>query len=132
LLRNDDTAVRFIEVTVNGPKSWSLAPTIHSDVSAAYDAAQNRAAEQIIGWLAQHATTRIGPRGAQVQVPVTEIEAVTVRHYTSRPGDPHRHLHLHLHLQVNARIRAEDSWYGLHTLGVRDSWTRSTGSATPR
>ena len=80
-------------------------------------APKNTAAEQIIGWLAQHATTRIGPRGAQVQVPVQEIEAVTVRHYTSRAGDPHRHLHL----QVNARVRAEDRWYGLHTVGVRDS-----------
>jgi exodeoxyribonuclease V alpha subunit len=42
---------------------------------------------------------------------------VTVRHYTSRTGDPHRHLHL----QVNARVRAEGRWYALHTVGVRDS-----------
>ena len=75
---------------------------------AAYDAAQDRAATQIIGWLAQHATTRVGPRGAQVQVPVTEIEAVTVRHYTSRAGDPHRHLHL----QINARVFAEGTLAG--------------------
>ena len=92
--------MRFVEVTVNGPKSWSIAAAIHPDISAAYDKAQERAAEQIIGWLAQHATTRIGPRGGQVQVPVAGIEAVTVRHYTSRAGDPHRHLHL----QVNARV----------------------------
>jgi thymidine kinase len=116
-LRRSEHAVRFVEVTVNGPKSWSLAAAIHADISAAYDAAQERAAEQIIGWLAQHATTRIGPCGAQVQVPVQEIEAVTMRHYTSRAGDPHRHLHL----QINARVRAEDKWYGLHTVGVRDS-----------
>jgi len=116
-LRTDKNAVRFVEVTVNGPKSWSLAAAIHPDISAAYDAAQERAAEQIIGWLAAHSTTRIGPRGAQVQVPVSEIEAVTVRHYTSRAGDPHRHLHL----QINARVRAEGRWYGLHTVGVRDS-----------
>ena len=116
-LRSSENAVRFVEVTVNGPKSWSLAAAIHPDISAAYDLAQDCAAEQIIGWLAQHATTRIGPRGAQVQVPVTEIEAVTVRHYTSRAGDPHRHLHL----QVNARVQAEGRWYGLHTVGVRDS-----------
>ena len=83
----------------------------------AYDAAQDSAATQIIRWLAQHATTRVGPRGAQVQVPVAEIEAVTVRHYTSRAGDPHRHLHL----QINARVLAEGRWRGLHTVGVRDS-----------
>ena len=81
-LRNDDNAVRFVEVVVNGPKSWSLAAELHLDISAAYEAAQDRAATQIIGWLAQHATTRVGPRGAQVQVSVQEMEAVTVRHYT--------------------------------------------------
>src|SRR5664279_3641525 len=80
-LRLDERAVRFVEVIVNGPKSWSLAAALHPDVSAAYDAAQDRAAEQIIGWLAQHATVRVGPRGGQVQVPVEQIEAAVVRHY---------------------------------------------------
>ena len=115
-LRHDENAVRF-EVTVNGPKSWSLAAELHPDISAAYDWAQDAAARQIIGWLAQHATTRVGPRGGQIQVPVTEIDAVTVRHHTSRAGDPHRHLHL----QINARVLTEGQWRGLHTVGVRDS-----------
>jgi exodeoxyribonuclease V alpha subunit len=44
-LRTDDRAVRFVEVIVNGPKSWSLAAALHPDVAAAYDAAQDRAAE---------------------------------------------------------------------------------------
>jgi exodeoxyribonuclease V alpha subunit len=116
-LRNDEQAVRFVEVVVNGPKSWSLAAELHPDISRAYDAAQDCAATQIIAWLAEQATTRVGPRGAQVQVPVAEIEAVTVRHYTSRAGDPHRHLHL----QINARVFAEGRWRGLHTVGIRDS-----------
>ncbi len=116
-LRNDAQAVRFVEVSVNGPKSWSLAAELHPAISVAYDAAQDAAAQQIIGWLAQHATTRVGPRGGQIQVPVTEIDAVTVRHHTSRAGDPHRHLHL----QINARVLAEGQWRGLHTVGVRDS-----------
>src|SRR3954470_740506 len=110
-LRGDARAVRFVEVVVNGPKSWSLAAALHEDVAAAYDAAQDRAAVQIIGWLAAHATTRVGPRGGQVQVPVEILEAVTVRHYTSRAGDPHRHLHL----QLNARVFAAEKWRGLHT-----------------
>ena len=46
-----------------------------------------------------------------------QIEAVTIRHYTSRAGDPHRHLHL----QVNARVFADGKWRGLHTVGFRDS-----------
>jgi len=116
-LRTDDQAVRFVEVVVNGPKTWSLAALLHPEIAAAYDAAQERAAGQVIGWLAEHATTRVGPRGRQVQVPVEEIEAVVVRHYTSRAGDPHRHLHL----QVNARVWAAGTWRGLHTVGVRDS-----------
>jgi len=122
-LRQDDRAVRFVEVTVNGPKSWSLAAELHPDISAAYDGAQDRAATQIIGWLAQHATTRVGPRGGQVQVPVEALEAVTVRHYTSRAGDPHRHLHL----QINARVFAAGQWRGLHTVGVRDSLNAING-----
>lgn len=115
-LRTDERAVRFVEVIVNGPKSWSLAAALHEDVADAYDAAQDRAAAQIIGWLAAHATTRVGPRGGQVQVPVEMLEAVTVRHYTSRAGDPHRHLHL----QIGARVFAAEQWRGLHTVGVRD------------
>ncbi len=122
-LRDDEHAVRFVEVTVNGPKTWSLAAALHPAIGRAYDAAQQRAATEIIGWLAEHATTRIGPRGRQVQVGVDEIEAAVVRHYTSRAGDPHRHLHL----QVNARVRASGRWRGLHTVGVRDSLAALNG-----
>ncbi|WP_347059650.1 MobF family relaxase [Blastococcus sp. HT6-30] len=122
-LRGDGHAVRFVEVVVNGPKTWSLAAALHPDIAAAYDAAQARAAEQIIGWLGQHATTRVGPRGGQVQVPVEVAEAVTVAHYTSRAGDPHRHLHL----QILARVFAAGKWRGLHTVGVRDSLAAING-----
>jgi exodeoxyribonuclease V alpha subunit len=48
-LRCDDRAVRFVEVVVNGPKSWSLAAALHPEIAAAYDVAQDRAATQIIG-----------------------------------------------------------------------------------
>lgn len=43
-LRTDDQAVRFVEVTVNGPKTWSLAAALHPEIATAYDAAQDRAA----------------------------------------------------------------------------------------
>src|SRR3954467_6888320 len=122
-LRCDGHAVRFVEVVVNGPKTWSLAAALHPDIAQAYDAAQARAAGQIVGWLGQHATTRVGPRGGQVQVPVEVAEAVTVAHYTSRAGDPHRHLHL----QINARVFAAGKWRGLHTVGVRDSLAAING-----
>jgi exodeoxyribonuclease V alpha subunit len=115
-LRKDADALRFVEVTINGPKTWSLAAALNPDVSAALDATQERAAKQIIKYLAEHATTRVGPRGRQVQVPVEQIEAAVIRHYTSRAGDPHRHLHL----QINARVFAKGAWRGLHSVGVRD------------
>jgi exodeoxyribonuclease V alpha subunit len=88
-LRRDGQAVRFVEVIVNGPKSWSLAAELHPNISAACEAAQDRAATQILAWLADRATTRVGPRGGQV----------------------------HLHLQINTRVRAQDRWLGLHTVG---------------
>ncbi|WP_345525103.1 MobF family relaxase [Nocardioides endophyticus] len=116
-VRDDANALRFVEVVVNGPKTWSLAAALHPDISAALDAAQDRAAAEIVGWVAQHATTRVGPRGRQVQVPVERIEAAVIRHYTSRAGDPHRHLHL----QVNARVYAAGAWRGIHSVGIRDS-----------
>jgi exodeoxyribonuclease V alpha subunit len=115
-VREDANALRFVEVTVNGPKTWSLAAALHPEISAALDEAQNKAAVEIVGWVAQHATTRVGPRGRQVQVPVEQVEAAVIRHYTSRAGDPHRHLHL----QVNARVFAAGAWRGLHSVGVRD------------
>jgi exodeoxyribonuclease V alpha subunit len=122
-LRTDARGVRFVEVVVNGPKSWSLAAALHPDIAAAYDAAQDRAAAEIVGWLAGHATTRVGARGGQVQVPVEVLEAATVAHRTSRSGDPHRHLHL----QINARVFAAGKWRGLHTVGVRDSLAAVNG-----
>jgi hypothetical protein len=115
-LRADAHAVRFAEVVVNGPKTWSLAAALHPDIAQVYEAAQDRAAEQIIVWLSQHATTRVGPRGGQVQVPVEVLEAATVRHFTSRAEDPH----WHLHLQFLSRVFAAGKWRGLHTVGIRD------------
>lgn len=77
----------------------------------------DRATGEVIEWVGEHATTRVGPRGRQVQVPVEKLEAAVVRHYTSRAGDPHRHLHV----QINARVFASGAWRGLHSVGVVDS-----------
>ena len=116
-VRNDEHALRFAEVVVNGPKSWSIAAELHPDVAAAYEAAQDRAAAEIVRYFAQIATTRVGPRGGQVAMPVERLEAVSVRHYTSRAGDPHRHLHV----QINARVEAAGKWRGIDSVAVRDA-----------
>ena len=68
-------AVRFVEVVINGPRTWSLAAELHPEIARAYDEAQDRAAREIICWVAEHSTTRIDPRGRQVLVPVERIEA---------------------------------------------------------
>ena len=116
-LRTDDQGVRFAEVAVNGPKTWSLVAALHPESRRRTTRPSSEQPRRSSRWIAEHATTRVGPRGLQVQVPVDEIEAVIVRHYTSRAGDPHRHLHL----QINARVRVGERWRGLHTVGVRDS-----------
>lgn len=113
-LGTSDHSLRFVEVVVNGPKTWSIAAGLHLDIATAYDQAQQGAAEQIISWLAEHSTTRVGPRGRQIQVPVEKLEAAVVKHYTSRAGDPHRHLQL----QINARVYAHGAWRGLHSVGT--------------
>ena len=82
-LRTDSNGLRFIEVEVNGPKTWSLAAALYPDISVVLDEAQDKAATEIVGWVVQHATTRVGPRGRQVQVPVERIEAAVIRHRSS-------------------------------------------------
>lgn len=113
-LRNDEHALRFAEVTVNGPKSWSIAAGLHPDVAVAYEAAQDRAVHEIGRWIAAHACTRIGRRGEQQQVPIDAIEMAAIRHYTSRAGDPHRHIHL----QFNARVPVGEAWRGIDSAGL--------------
>lgn len=113
-LRRDEHALRFVEVVVNGPKSWSLAAGLHPDISAAYDTAQDRAVTEIAQFVGTNACTRVGPRGGQRQVHVQQVEMAAIRHYTSRGGDPHRHLHL----QINARVQAAGKWRGIDSAGV--------------
>ena len=131
-LRDDANALRFVEVTVNGPKTRSLAAALHPRVSAVLDAAQGRAAEQIIGWVAAHATTRVGPRGrqvqVQVQVPVEQLEAAVIRHYTSRACDPPGICTCRSTRACSPRTCGA----ACIPSGRGTTWRRSTGSATPR
>ncbi|MDR1186120.1 MAG: AAA family ATPase, partial [Bifidobacteriaceae bacterium] len=100
---------RFQEMIVNAPKSLSVAAALHPDVSVALDAAQADAADEIRRYLALHATTRVGPRGAQEVVQVAGLQTVPIVHHTSRAGDPHRHVHF----QIGTRVWAAGAWRGL-------------------
>jgi conjugative relaxase-like TrwC/TraI family protein len=112
----DRQPLRFVEVVVNNPKSLSIVASQNPVVSAALDAVLERQADEIAGYLSAVAVTRVGPRGAQVEMGNLTVETARVRHLTSREGDPHRHVHL----MVNTRVKAPDgSWRGLHSAGIR-------------
>ena len=102
---------RFAEMVVNTPKSLSIAAALHPEVSDALDAAQQEAVAEIRRWLAQHAYTRVGPRGEQEIVPAESLQTVAVVHRTSRAGDPHRHVHF----QIGTRVPAAGKWRALDT-----------------
>lgn len=102
---------RFAEMVVNTPKSLSIAAALHPEVSDALDAAQQDAVAEIRRWLAQHAYTRVGPRGQQEIIPVESVQTVAVVHRTSRAGDPHRHVHF----QIGTRVPAAGKWRALDT-----------------
>jgi hypothetical protein len=127
-LRSDDQAVRFVEVTVNGSKTWSLAAAVDPGVAAAYDAAQDRAAHQIVAWLAEHSTTRVGPRGRQVQVPVEELEPRWCG--ITPPGPVTRTVTCICRSTLGSGPPVGG---GVCTRwGCGTVWRRSTGSGTPR
>jgi exodeoxyribonuclease V alpha subunit len=112
----DRQPLRFVEVVVNNPKSLSIVASQNPVISAAYDAVLDRQADEIARYLSAVGVTRIGPRGAQVEVGNLTVETARVRHLTSREGDPHRHVHL----MLNTRVKAPDgSWRGLHSAAIR-------------
>ncbi len=78
----------FAEMTINAPKSLSVAAAPHPEVSDALDAAQQDALAEIRRWLGQHSVTRVGPRDAREVVPIEHMQVVGIRHKTSRAGDP--------------------------------------------
>ena len=104
----------FAEMTINAPKSLSVAAALHPEVSDALDAAQQDALAEIRRWLGQHSVTRVGPREAREVVPIQSMQVVGIRHKTSRAGDPHRHIHT----QIGTRVFAAGKWRALDTAAL--------------
>lgn len=104
----------FAEITINAPKSLSVAAALHPEVSDALDQAQQDALAEIQRWLGQHSVTRVGPRDAREVVPIEQMQVVGIRHKTSRAGDPHRHIHM----QIGTRIFAAGKWRALDTAAL--------------
>jgi exodeoxyribonuclease V alpha subunit len=63
-VRDDANALRFVEVTVNGPKTWSLAAALHPEISAALDEAQDKAARPAPSSASQKARCATGATSA--------------------------------------------------------------------
>ena len=104
----------FAEMTINAPKSLSVAAALHPEVSEALDVAQQDALAEIRRWLGQHSVTRVGPRDAREVAPIESMQVVGIRHKTSRAGDPHRHIHM----QIGTRIFAAGKWRALDTAAL--------------
>ncbi|WP_229780425.1 MobF family relaxase [Arthrobacter sp. BL-252-APC-1A] len=104
----------FAEMTINAPKSLSVAAALHPEVSGALDQAQQDALAEIQRWLGQHSVTRVGPRDAREILPIERIQVVGIRHKTSRAGDPHRHIHM----QIGTRVWAAGKWRALDTAAL--------------
>ncbi|UOR02461.1 AAA family ATPase [Leucobacter allii] len=104
----------FAEMTINAPKSLSVAAALHPEVSAALDAAQQDALAEIRRWLGQHSVTRVGPRDQREVLPIEQMQVVGIRHKTSRAGDPHRHIHM----QIGTRVWAAGKWRALDTAAL--------------
>lgn len=104
----------FCEMTINSPKSLSVAAALHPEVSDALDHAQQDALAEIRRWLGQHSVTRVGPRDAREVVPIEQMQVVGISHKTSRAGDPHRHIHM----QIGTRIFAAGKWRALDTAAL--------------
>ncbi|MGO1841019.1 MAG: MobF family relaxase [Canibacter sp.] len=104
----------FAEMTINAPKSLSVAAALHTEVSTALDDAQQDALAEIRRWLGQHSVTRVGPRDAREVLPIEQMQVVGIRHKTSRAGDPHRHIHM----QIGTRVWAAGKWRALDTAAL--------------
>lgn len=112
----DRQPLRFVEMTVNNPKSLSVVASQNPAIAQVLDQVMARQADEVARYLSKVAVTRIGPRGAQAEVSGLTLQTARVTHLTSREGDPHRHIHL----MTNTRVKVPDAtWCGLHSVALR-------------
>ena len=108
--------LRFVEATMNNPKSLSVVASQDPAVAKALDALLERQAEAVSAYFSKVAVTRVGPRGAQEELGGLRVEVARVHHYSARGGDPHHHVHLMLNMRAQAR---DGTWHGLHSAALR-------------
>lgn len=92
----------LLDATINAPKSYSVAALIDDDLSAEYEALQDRLRDRIISTWQRELNARRGAGGAQREE-LARIEVVELRHERSRSLDPHKHRHMWLNMKVQGR-----------------------------
>lgn len=110
-------SVRGYDATFSAPKSVSILfalgdEEIHRQVVEAHE----RAVEAVLGWVEDHAHTRIRQHGQIMTVDAEGIMVGVFRQHTSRSLDPQ----LHTHAVISNRVRAPDGrWLALDARTIK-------------
>lgn len=115
--RYGDGSVRGFDATFSAPKSVSVLfglgdETIREEVVAAHEASVNA----VLGWVQDHAHTRMRQHGHVMCVDTQGIVAAVFRQHTSRRLDPQ----LHTHAVIANRVLAPDGrWLALDARTIK-------------
>lgn len=97
------TADLVLDGTINAPKSFSIAALLDTDLSAEFEALQDRLCDRILRTWQQELNARRGV-GGRIRESLHRIEVVELQHRRSRALDPH----IHRHLWLNVKVQGED------------------------
>jgi conjugative relaxase-like TrwC/TraI family protein len=115
--RFGEGSVRGFDATFSAPKSVSVLfgvgdQNLRTEVTEAHD----RAVEAVMGWVQDHAVTRLRHRGHLVAVDAEGVVAAVFRQHTSRRLDPQ----LHSHVVIANRVKAPDGrWLALDARTIK-------------
>ena len=109
--------MRGFDATFSAPKSVSVllgigGQNLRQEVTDAHD----RAVDAVMGWVEDHAVTRLRHRGHLVAVDAEGVVAAVFRQHTSRRLDPQ----LHSHVVIANRVKAPDGrWLALDARTIK-------------
>ena len=115
--RFGEGSVRGFDATFSAPKSVSVLfgvgdENLRLEVTEAHD----RAVDAVMGWVEDHAVTRLRHRGHLVAVDAEGVVAAVFRQHTSRRLDPQ----LHSHVVIANRVKAPDGrWLALDARTIK-------------
>jgi conjugative relaxase-like TrwC/TraI family protein len=115
--RFGETSVRGFDATFSAPKSVSLLWALGDDETQEQVlGAHDRAVDAVLGWIEDHAHTRVRRNGHVVCVDAEGLIVGVFRQHTSRRLDPQ----LHTHAVIANRVRAPDGrWLALDARTIK-------------